>query len=87
MIANIEQNLTEMNQKQRVFFRGYWITKREMQILITLTKGYTPIEISKELNIKRSTVQTHLHSLYDTFNLHSPQELVVLYYRGKVKEE
>jgi ATP/maltotriose-dependent transcriptional regulator MalT len=54
------------------------VTKRMLEILVLLCNGLMAESIGEELNITRNTVYTHLDRLYNTFNVHSREEMVAL---------
>jgi DNA-binding NarL/FixJ family response regulator len=53
-------------------------TKRLMEILVLLCNGFMAESIGEELGITRNTIYTHLDRLYNTFDVHSREEMVAL---------
>ncbi len=52
------------------------ISKREWNVIELLKKGYSNIEIAKELNISKSTVSYHVSNILSKLNLNSRLEIV-----------
>jgi DNA-binding NarL/FixJ family response regulator len=55
------------------------ITKRELEILALLAKGFLYKEIADQLGISLSTVRAHLHTVYEKLHVQSRTEAVVKY--------
>src|SRR5262245_3100183 len=55
------------------------LTKREMEILALLAKGFLYKEIADQLGISLSTVRAHLHTVYEKLHVQSRTEAVVKY--------
>lgn len=53
------------------------LTKRELEILTLLAKGYLYKEIADHLGISLSTVRAHLHTVYEKLHVQSRTEAVV----------
>lgn len=53
------------------------LTKRELEILTLLAKGYLYKEIADHLAITLSTVRAHLHTVYEKLHVQSRTEAVV----------
>jgi DNA-binding NarL/FixJ family response regulator len=53
------------------------LTRRELEILGLLAKGYLYKEIAEELGIAISTVRAHLHAVYEKLHVQSRTEAVV----------
>ncbi len=53
------------------------LTKRELEILGLLAKGYLYKEIADQLGISLSTVRAHLHTVYEKLHVQSRTEAVV----------
>lgn len=47
------------------------LTRREREVLVALTRGLRYREIASELGIEKSTVQRHLHHIYDKLHVHN----------------
>jgi len=78
------------SQKERIFFRGFWLTRKQVQVLNLLVKGYTTDEVKEKLHITRNTLACHLNSIYRVFSdlkINTIQKLIVFYYRGYLKED
>ena len=69
IITNIqEQNATPTDD--------YLLTKREREILLSLSKGNSYKMIAADLIISVDTVRTHLRRIYDKLHVHSQVEAV-----------
>jgi DNA-binding NarL/FixJ family response regulator len=55
------------------------LTKRELEILALLAKGFLYKEIADQLGITLSTVRAHLHTVYEKMHVQSRTEAVVKY--------
>lgn len=55
------------------------LTRRELEILTELAKGYRYKEIADRLNIGTETVRTHTHHIYEKLHVESRTEAVVKY--------
>jgi len=53
------------------------LTKRELEILTLLAKGYLYKEIAEHLGITLSTVRAHLHAIYEKLHVQSRTQAVV----------
>jgi DNA-binding NarL/FixJ family response regulator len=53
------------------------LTKRELEILTLLAKGYLYKEIGDQLGISLSTVRAHLHAIYEKLHVQSRTQAVV----------
>lgn len=53
------------------------LTSRERQILELITKEYTSEEIARELNLKKSTIDTHRSNMMQKFDVKSTLGLIV----------
>jgi DNA-binding NarL/FixJ family response regulator len=53
------------------------LTKRELEILTHLAKGYQYKEIAESLDINILTVRTHIHHIYEKLHVRSRTEAVV----------
>ncbi|MBL1231058.1 response regulator transcription factor [Enterococcus sp. BWB1-3] len=53
------------------------LTKKEKKILNYLSEGRTQSTIAKELLISRRTVNTHVQSIHDKFNVSSTSEAII----------
>lgn len=57
------------------------LTKRELEILTQLAKGYQYKEIAELLGINVLTVRTHIHHIYEKLHVRSRTEAVVKFLR------
>ena len=55
------------------------LTRRELEILGLLAKGFLYKEIADQLGISLSTVRAHLHTVYEKLHVQSRTEAVVKY--------
>jgi DNA-binding NarL/FixJ family response regulator len=55
------------------------LTKRELEILALLAKGFLYKEIADQLGISLSTVRAHLHTVYEKLHVQSRTEAVIKY--------
>lgn len=56
---------------------GYqYLTRRELQCLFYLAKGYSAKKIAKKFNISPRTVETHVNNLKDKFSVSSKSDLI-----------
>jgi DNA-binding NarL/FixJ family response regulator len=53
------------------------LTKRELEILTLLAKGYLYKEIGEQLGITLSTVRAHLHTIYEKLHVQSRTQAVL----------
>ncbi len=60
------------------------LTKREVEILKCLTKGFTNQKIAEELNISITTVQTHRRNLKAKLNLKGSGEMITFLLENKL---
>ena len=58
------------------------LTKRELEILTHLAKGYHDKEIASQLNIGVVTIRTHIRSIYDKLHVRSRTEAVAKFLGG-----
>ncbi len=59
------------------------LTKRELEILSLLAKGYLYKEIGDQLGITLSTVRAHLHAVYEKLHVQSRTQAVVKFLERK----
>lgn len=55
------------------------LTKRELQILEFVKRGYTTKKVAEELHISYETVRTHLKNIYQKLHVHTLVEAMLLY--------
>lgn len=55
------------------------LTDKQLQVLSLMAEGYSRKGIAKELNIKLSTVQTHLMRIYQALGLYPADENIHQY--------
>jgi len=56
------------------------LTRREMEVLALLAKGYAYKEIADVMNISFETVRTYVRSIYDKLHVHSRAEATIKYH-------
>lgn len=61
------------------------LTNTENIVYKLLVEGFTVTDIIKLMNVKESTVRSHLKNIFTKKEVSSQQELIVLHYRGKVR--
>ena len=54
----------------------YGLSKREVDVVLLITKGHTRKSIGAELHLAEETVKTHVANIYQKLLIHSKQELV-----------
>lgn len=57
------------------------LTKRELEILELIAKGYTNKNISEHLGIKESTVENHIHNMFKKLNLSNRSQATAYAYQ------
>lgn len=55
------------------------LTKRELQILEFVKRGYTTKKVAEELHISYETVRTHLKNIYQKLHVHTLVEAMLVY--------
>jgi DNA-binding NarL/FixJ family response regulator len=55
------------------------LTKREIQILEFIKRGYTTKKVAEELHISYETVRTHLKNIYQKLHVHTLVEAMMLF--------
>ncbi|MFT6985940.1 MAG: two-component system nitrate/nitrite response regulator NarP [Psychromonas sp.] len=71
--------LNELDQEDNIRNKLLNLTKREVQILEEVAKGYSNKEISVNLHISEGTVKVHVKSLLKKLQIKSRVEAAVLY--------
>lgn len=61
------------------------LTKTEEMIYKLMVEGFSTSDIVKFMNIKYSTFRSHLNHIFEKKGVSSQNELIVLHYRGKVR--
>lgn len=61
------------------------LTNTENIVYKLLVEGFTVTDIVKLMNVKESTVRSHLKNIFTKKEVATQQELIVLHYRGKVR--
>ena len=56
------------------------LTRREMEVLALLAKGFAYKEIADVMNISFETVRTYVRSIYDKLHVHSRAEATIKYH-------
>ncbi|WP_195273654.1 hypothetical protein IGJ19_000372 [Enterococcus sp. DIV1368b] len=67
----VEKGVSFIEQEEAI------LTKKEKEILNYLSEGRTQSTIAKELLISRRTVNTHVQSIHDKFNVSSTSEAII----------
>ncbi|MDT1956949.1 response regulator transcription factor [Carnobacterium divergens] len=67
----VEKGVSFIEQEESI------LTKKEKEILNYLSEGRTQSTIAKELLISRRTVNTHVQSIHDKFNVSSTSEAII----------
>lgn len=57
------------------------LTRREIQILEFIKRGYTTKKVAEELDISYETVRTHLKNIYQKLHVHTLVEAMLLFNR------
>jgi DNA-binding NarL/FixJ family response regulator len=55
------------------------LSRREVEVLRSLTRGFSNKEIAEELGVAVETVRWHLKQIYDKFHVHSRTEAAIKY--------
>ena len=66
-------------------FIQYHFTPREKQVAELLLKGSNIVDIEQELNIKVTTIKTHLRGIYNKTNTNSQKEFILLMHHDSKK--
>ncbi|MCD7879180.1 MAG: response regulator transcription factor, partial [Candidatus Gastranaerophilales bacterium] len=62
------------------------LTKRELEVLECLTKGFNNKEIAKQLNVSVHTTKIHIHNIFSKLNVQDRTEAVVKAIKEKIIE-
>lgn len=77
-LENFYGNLFASTNRSNKFFKTEMsLTKREIEIAELLCKGMTPLKISNELYISKSTVYKHIANMHDKLKVSNRQELIL----------
>jgi DNA-binding NarL/FixJ family response regulator len=68
--------ITNIHEQAATPTHDYLLTKREKEILLSLSNGNSYKMIAADLNISVDTVRTHLRRIYDKLHVHSQIEAV-----------
>lgn len=68
---------TEARAKRRAAILGD-LTDREMEVLVSMSRGLTPQSIAQDLGIRVSTVRGYQRSLFEKLGVHTQLEAVVV---------
>ncbi len=60
------------------------LSRKERQMLESLSKGLTNRELSKELGISTNTVKFHLSNLYEKLSVRNRAQAIAFYYSNRV---
>lgn len=58
------------------------LSKREVEVLELLAKGYANKEIAQRLGTSTETIRVHIRHIYEKLHVHSRTEAVALYFTG-----
>ena len=80
-LYNLHMNLYAGHTKRQKIYQISWeytnLTEREIEVADLLCKGIKPANISKRLNIAKSTTDKHIAHIYEKMNVANCQELLV----------
>ena len=80
-LNNLFGNLFASHAKKQRIYQISWeytsLTEREIEVADLLCKGIKPANISKRLNIAKSTTDKHIAHIYEKMNVTNCQELLV----------
>ena len=65
----------------------YGLTAREVDVFVLLAQGRTQTRIEKELTLSKSTVKTHMGSIFLKLGVHSKQEIIDLVFCDPENDE
>ena len=54
------------------------LSKREVEVLELVAKGYNAKRIAQEMVVSYNTVKSHLHRIYAKLGVHGQQEVILL---------
>jgi DNA-binding CsgD family transcriptional regulator len=65
-------------KQTRLLKAHYLLTERESEIVELVARGGTVVSIAENLTLAKSTVQTHMRSIYAKLDIHKQRDLIVL---------
>jgi DNA-binding NarL/FixJ family response regulator len=83
MSAQIARRLVNQFQKPNTDAEDEVLSKREMEIIAQLAKGFLYKEIASKLNISIGTVKQHLHRIYEKLHVQNKTEALNKFYKNK----
>ena len=81
MSSQIARMVVESFQINNSNNKEFDLTKRELEILDCLSKGYRYKEIAEKLFISMDTVRSHIRNIYEKLQVKSRTEAVLKYYK------
>ena len=81
MSSSIAKRVLETFKKVRPEKKAKFqdLTKRELQILDYVNRGYSTRKIADDLHISYETVRSHLKNIYQKLHVHTAVEALLLY--------
>ncbi len=70
----------------RILLESYGLTDRETEVVLLLSRGYSPKEVAAELVISVHTVRDHIKAIYEKADVNSRGELVAKLFSNHVLE-
>lgn len=82
LLYNLELSAFIEGQSHRLEFQQHrHLTRRELEVLKLICRGFEPQEIASKLNIAIATVETHKKSIREKFGIHSEHDIALVAYR------
>ncbi len=66
-----------INDLYRQYEKNYVLTSKEREMLELLVEGLSDKEISTKMNIKVSTVRTHIGNIFGKLNVNNRKKLII----------
>lgn len=79
--------LSELRLRCQMLGDRYGLTAREVDVFVLLAQGRTQTRIEKELTLSKSTVKTHMGSIFLKLGVHSKQEIIDLVFCDPENDE
>ena len=83
MSAQIARRLVNQFQSPNIDTAAEILSKREMEIIEQLARGFLYKEIAIKLNISVGTVKQHLHRIYEKLHVQNKTEALNKFYKNK----
>lgn len=83
MSAQIARRLVNQFQNPSINNETEVLSKREMEIIEQLAKGFLYKEIASKLSISVGTVKQHLHRIYEKLHVQNKTEALNKFYKNK----